>query len=62
MVYLQQQNGLVFPEEVTITRINTVDAYYAIAKGSAKFELLRHVLKDYARQHKLTYFVPPAAQ
>tara|TARA_R110000868_G_scaffold144619_1_gene363912 strand:+ start:262 stop:1032 length:771 start_codon:yes stop_codon:yes gene_type:complete len=58
VTHLKQQNAITFPKEITVTPLLEVNAYYGITKGSANFDLLRHVLKDYAEQHNLEYFVP----
>jgi polar amino acid transport system substrate-binding protein len=60
--YLKRQNTIIFPKEITVTPLLEVDAYYGITKGSANFDLLRHVLNDYAQQHNLEYFVPQKAE
>lgn len=60
VLHLQRQNSMMLPKDVTITPLRKVDAHYAIAKGSANFDLLWHVLTDYAEQHNLAYFVPHA--
>lgn len=59
--HLKQQNAIIFPKEITITPLLEVNAYYGITKDSANFDLLWHVLNDYAEQHSLEYFVPPKA-
>jgi polar amino acid transport system substrate-binding protein len=61
VAHLKLQNTIIFPKEITVTPLLEVDAYYGITKGSANFDLLRHVLSDYAEQHKLEYFVPQKA-
>lgn len=57
VVHIKQQNAIVFPEDVTASPLLEVNAYFAIAKGSAKFDLLKYLLNDYAEQHNLEYFV-----
>lgn len=61
VVHLKRQNAIIFPKEITVTPLLEVNAYYGITKGSANFDLLRHVLSDYAEQHNLEYFVPQKA-
>ena len=58
MTHLKQQKAITFPKEITVTPLLEVNAYYAITKGSENFDLLLHVLSDYAEQHNLEYFVP----
>lgn len=57
VAHLKQQNSMVFPKEMSVTTQLEVNAYYGITKGSAKFDLLKHILSDYAKQHNLEYFV-----
>ena len=60
--HLTLQKAMALPKEVTVTPLLEVNAYYGITKGSANFDLLRHVLNDYAQQHNLEYFVPQNAE
>lgn len=62
VVHIKRQNAIVFPKEVSITPLLKVDAHYAIAKGSANFDLLWRVLNDYAEKHNVAYFVPQAVE
>jgi polar amino acid transport system substrate-binding protein len=59
--HLKRQNAIMFSKEITVTPLLEVNAYYGITKGSANFDLLWHVLNDYAEQHSLEYFVPQKA-
>ncbi len=56
--HLQKQITLRFPSEITVTPLLKVDAFYAISKGSEKFDLVKFILNDYAQKHNLSYFVP----
>ncbi|WP_100641217.1 substrate-binding periplasmic protein [Alteromonas facilis] len=57
VLHLMQQNGLSFPNEVTVTPLLEVNAYFGVAKGSEHFDLLWHAFNDYAEVNDLTYFV-----
>ncbi|MCC2616166.1 transporter substrate-binding domain-containing protein [Aestuariibacter halophilus] len=57
VLHIKQQNGIVFPAEITASKLHDVNAYFAIAKGSKHFDLLMHAFNDYAEQHQLAYFV-----
>ncbi|WP_051275347.1 hypothetical protein [Aestuariibacter salexigens] len=60
--HLQKYNALMFADNVTITPIRRVNAYFGIAKGSEHFELLKQVFTDYAEQNDLKYFVQVMAE
>ncbi|MEW9797082.1 hypothetical protein [Alteromonas sp. CYL-A6] len=62
VLHLQRQTALVLPEGIKVTPLLRVNAYFAVAKGSPHFELLKRVFNDYAEQHQLTYFVQTLAE
>ena len=62
VIHIKQQNGIVFPDTITAMPLLKVNAYFGVAKGSAKFDLIKRVFTEYAEKHGLEYFVPPKAQ